>query len=207
MMHIISDFDGTITNACLVDCIISDVFSSETLHKMNVLIDNGGITVTDYMKIVCDKINMTPLSIPIIAPKYNVIVDVTFKKFYYWCLDKKYNFHILSSGTFPVVNYFVPYVERNNIITNDISHDNKFIFNELVNPKRNYITSIKKQSAEKIVYIGDGSSDFNVIGTVDILFAKRKSALETKCIKENIPHVGFDNFLEIMEYLQNNAIE
>ncbi len=56
-----------------------------------------------------------------------------------------------------------------------------------------------RKKYEKIIFIGDGSTDINVVGKVDYLFAK--DYLEKYCIENHIEYIGWEDFNDIDEWL------
>jgi 2-hydroxy-3-keto-5-methylthiopentenyl-1-phosphate phosphatase len=73
--------------------------------------------------------------------------------------------------------------------------------NNLSINKNQIIKSINK-SNYKTIFIGDGLSDFKVMGNVDYLFCKKDSLLHVKCIDENCKHIVYTNFNDVQEYLE-----
>jgi 2-hydroxy-3-keto-5-methylthiopentenyl-1-phosphate phosphatase len=64
--------------------------------------------------------------------------------------------------------------------------------------KGEWALSIKRQFPNsKILGIGDGSSDFSMIGYVDHLFATRK--LAAKCLEKNVDFEKFDDFSTLLK--------
>jgi 2-hydroxy-3-keto-5-methylthiopentenyl-1-phosphate phosphatase len=108
----------------------------------------------------------------------------------------------------------LPYVDKNNIYGNDINinENNEWkikLYDEQNNCSINKNHIIKKHYDinKKTIFIGDGLSDFKVIGNVDYLFCKRNSLLHNKCINENYDYIIFDNFTDVLttiKKLNNN---
>jgi 2-hydroxy-3-keto-5-methylthiopentenyl-1-phosphate phosphatase len=67
---------------------------------------------------------------------------------------------------------------------------------------KNDIIKLKNKPKCKSIFIGDGLSDFRVIGKVDYLLCKKDSLLHNKCIIENCEHVIYNNFNDILIYLK-----
>ena len=59
-----------------------------------------------------------------------------------------------------------------------------------------------KEKYKKVLYIGDGQSDFCAADKADILFAK--GSLLKYCKTNNISSIEFENFNDILKYLNRN---
>jgi len=57
----------------------------------------------------------------------------------------------------------------------------------------------KQQRKQRVLYIGDGNSDFCVSGKADLVLAK--SSLITYCKQNNIPHLNINNFEDAIKLL------
>lgn len=55
-----------------------------------------------------------------------------------------------------------------------------------------------KKIFQKVVFIGDGSSDYNAARSCDFVFAVRSSRLEKYCIQNKIPHEAFEDFTQLI---------
>ena len=68
---------------------------------------------------------------------------------------------------------------------------------------KNEIINTYNKYNYKTIFIGDGLSDFKVMGNVDYLFCKKNSLLHTKCIDDKCKHIVFTNFNDILEFIIN----
>jgi 2-hydroxy-3-keto-5-methylthiopentenyl-1-phosphate phosphatase len=65
--------------------------------------------------------------------------------------------------------------------------------------RKTEIIELHKKNNYTSIYLGDGLSDFKVIGKVDHLFCKKDSMLHKKCVLENHPHHVFSDFKDLLE--------
>lgn len=200
---IYSDFDGTISKSDILDKIITDVYSFETYKEMENKLLTGNLEYETYLFNMFNNIYYDLSNLP------NDLIDEYFLEFYNWICKNNIEFYIISSGFKNIINYLLPYVDPKIIYANDIIiNQNKWIvklYDEINNSsinKNNIIESINKFNY-KTVFIGDGLSDFKVIGNVDYLFCKKNSLLHLKCIEESCEHIVFVNFSDIINYLKN----
>lgn len=203
---IFSDFDGTITTFDVLDLIIEKIYSRDTYIQMESNLINGTLGYEQYLYDMFENVNYDYTQIN------KNIVDCTFSDFYSWVKENSINFYVISSGFKKIIQHLIPYVNKNNIYANDIKVNSLgtwdiVLFNELDKKTINKNSIINQlKSSNKTIFIGDGLSDFTVMGNVDILFAKKNSLLHKKCIKENCPHIMFENFSDIKKIILNNYI-
>lgn len=82
---------------------------------------------------------------------------------------------------------------------------------KVTRPKRYHENSIDfkhdlvqyyKQQGYYVYYIGDGSSDYGAVKEADLTFTVSDSKLAEFCKDNNLQHVEFSDFKEIIDYLQ-----
>ena len=202
---ILSDFDGTITSKDGIYYFIKTyaqegwqevedlwvnhkIGSKECLEKEFALIPNLSETlIDDFLK--------------------TVEIDKYFKEFYEFTQKNNIDLYVVSDG----IDYFINRIfELNNIknikiISNHGEFKNgKFEFsfpNNSSNCVKNLgtckcnVAKEMKEKYEKVIYIGDGVSDFCVADKADFLYAKL--SLAKYCEENNIKHSKFKDFSEI----------
>jgi 2,3-diketo-5-methylthio-1-phosphopentane phosphatase len=199
---IYSDFDNTITNFDILDKIITDIYSYETYKKMEQLLLLDELKYETYLFNMFEGIEYNFDNIT------NNAVDQYFRDFYNWVQKNNIQFFVISSGFKKIIRHLIPYVEDNIIFANDIAiqKDNKWnveLYDKQNDRSINKLDVIKhtNQQGYKTVFIGDGLSDFKVVGKVDVLFCKKNTLLHQKCIDENYQHIVFNDFNDILEKL------
>jgi 2-hydroxy-3-keto-5-methylthiopentenyl-1-phosphate phosphatase len=61
-----------------------------------------------------------------------------------------------------------------------------------------------KKNNDKVLYIGDGLSDYEAVRVADFSYVVEGTKLAEQCIEENIPHKKFSTFFEIINELKNS---
>jgi 2-hydroxy-3-keto-5-methylthiopentenyl-1-phosphate phosphatase len=209
---IISDFDGTITSDDIAGKILENSGETEFTKSLITLVDNGDITVVDYLKFICCIINNYDCDyvglLDTIIKKYNIKIDVHVYNLKALCDGKNIQFRILSGGFKKAITYLLR-INKEIVISHDFEIvNNKVIFacNDEILPKGKYVRVHFPKDKFFVVFIGDGISDFSVVEYCSIVFAKKKSVLESKCIRDNIDYFPFNNFNDVIEKLSELKI-
>lgn len=210
---VLSDFDGTVTTFDTNVELYNKYADRELLEKNREEYGKGKIDIKE----LTNK-NFTSLGITKEIYLEYMLTEIKlqkgFKKFYNNLEKHKIPFVIVSGGFTTGIE---PFLEKNNIdeITTHahrLIFDNKDVeiehyedkhFPHLINNDdyvdfkleilRNY-----KKIYDKVVFLGDGITDINVVDKSDYLFAK--DYLEEYCIKNKIEYIGWEDFDDISEW-------
>ncbi len=206
-MIVVCDFDGTITKKDTINDFL-DNFADKSWQDVEDDWIAGKISTCDAMELQFRTIkNIT-------QDKFDnffetVEIDDHFEKFYLFCKEKGIKLVIISDG----FEYFIRRV-LDTLDINDIEiYSNHFEFNkgdfiiEFPNKSTDCVRGagtckcafVKKfkKSYKKIIYIGDGASDFCPSSKVDLLFAKKR--LFEYCQNNKIPCIKYTDFEEVLK--------
>lgn len=137
----------------------------------------------------------------------NIHIDSSFVEFYKKTQEKDIDLFVVSDGVDYFINKILEKEGLNNL--NIISNHGEFVNGKFVlsfpndNPlcKNNSgtckcaVVNEKRKEYEKIVYLGDGTSDFCVADKADVLFAKEK--LYNFCSSKGIKSIKFERIKDI----------
>ena len=197
---IYSDFDGTITKYDTLDKIVTDVYSYSTYKQLENALLSNQITFENYLS----KFNGIKYDIHNLTDS----IDETFKSFYEWIQFNHIDFYIISSGFKTIIQNTLPYVDPLLIYSNDFTYNDdqtwKVKLYDTMSIQKTEIIELHQKPGYTSIYLGDGLSDFKVMGKVDHLFCKKDSLLHHKCILENFPHHVFRDFTDILDFLNTN---
>ena len=200
---IFSDFDGTITKNDILDGIITDIYSFDKYKEVENKLLSGNLNYEQYLFDMFDGIDYNLSRIP------TNLIDEYFYNFYDWVLENNIEFFIISSGFKKIIEFLLPCVKSNSIFANNIIIDvnNNWkvkLYDELnkCSINKNDVIKLNNKLHYKTIFIGDGLSDFKVMGNVDYLFCKKDSLLHTKCINENCEHIVYKNFFDVLEFIK-----
>ena len=211
---ILSDFDGTIT---VKDSLYNffEQFAPPKWLEIEQLWEDG---IIDSKECLVKEFQLIPKLTSEFLDNYldTVTIDEFFFEFYKYIKQSKIDFYIVSDG----VDYFIKKILENNNLKglHIISNHAEFIDENFELTFPNSQTNCKKNSGtckcavlnkfkndyDKIIYIGDGTSDFCVAPNTDILFAKKK--LENYCQKNNIDFVSYTNFGDVINFLKKRTL-
>ncbi len=211
-----SDFDGTITKEDTLNKFLQLYAYPEWIDIENKWLE-GKIGSKECIE---KQMQMfPPINDKIINDFVNSIeIDETFPDFLSYLKSENIDFYIVSDG----FDLFIEKIlKRYNLKdVNIFSNKLKIVNGKFITEFPNFNTNCKRQSGvckcnvvnknkivtKRVLYAGDGLSDFCVSKNVDVLFAKG-SLLEycenTKNKDLNINPIGFGSFSEIKNYIKS----
>ncbi len=203
---IVSDFDGTVTKKDSLYDFFETYAETSWLEVEKKWVDNK----IGSMECLEQEFELVKGLDEKLIDEYTstIELDSYFKDF---ISKNDFDFVIVSDG----IDYFINKIlEKNNIETiKIISNHAEFIDKKftLSFPNKNLkckngsgtckcaVVRDLRQNYDRIIYIGDGQSDFCVADKADILFAK--GSLLNYCRENNIKHREFKNFKDIISRL------
>lgn len=202
---ILSDFDGTITQKDGLYSFI-ETYAQGDWEKIEQNWAEGRI---DSKECLIEEFKLVPaLSEELISNFIETLeIDETFIDFYKNVLEKNIDFYIVSDG----IDYFIKRILRRyglggmKIISNHgefrgeffeitFPNDSTDCINNAGTCKCKVLSDLRKEY-EKIIYIGDGVSDYCVADKADILYAKKR--LLKYCSDKGIEHIPYNTFSDI----------
>ena len=204
-MQVFCDFDGTISIEDATDVVLG-CFAGSEWEEIERQWKQGLIGSGECML----------RQIALIQPKRHeldalldtVSIDPGFYAFLSYCRDRDIPLTVVSDG----VDYFIRHILARHgigglpIVANVLTH--RFAHGREVYSLSPSLTAAGCTSGsgvckcrvvagvERQIYIGDGRSDFCVVDSVDLVFAKDK--LVDYCDNRGIPYVQFENFSDLL---------
>lgn len=209
-IRIFTDFDGTVTHEDVGKALLRR-FSTEARID-EVLADwfRGAVdAVATYRRLYADMPGLTPEKLERFLA--DVEIDSSFPRFATWCTERGYPLVIVSDG---FDAYIEPLLARvgvraelrvNRMRLGNGAPELEFPYADprcpqLANCKSNHVALLSRDG-DLIVYVGDGSSDFEAASYADLVFAR--GALETWCQEHNITFRRFYSFTTVREVLSD----
>ena len=207
---ILCDFDGTITEKDTGVVALDNYSKGDWLYYES-LIEEGKITLEECIK----------AQFGLLRGKKKVILETVekevsfrkgFKEFKDFCIRNSIPLVILSAGLDFIIHHYMKKVDPEGKIPiySPKTHFNNgkvsITFPEkLSEDSKNFKTDIAmkyKRESDKIIYIGDGLSDYEAVRVVDFSYVVEGTKLAEQCINENISHKTFSTFYEIIKELK-----
>ncbi len=196
MLQVYCDFDGTITNRDTI-VFLTEQFGAGPEFRREVLdlIVQGKITVFEAIRRELGTVKVS-WEDAVTRLRERVSLDPGFGAFVQWCKDTGSPLTIVSSGMEPVVRLFLEPFDLP-IYAHSVtpSADGWSYIERPENDKRKLLAG---DTSRNVVYIGDGTSDVEVVPFVDHLFVKSGRFLESHCRANGIPHQSFTNFNDVL---------
>ena len=211
---VLCDFDGTITTEDTNIKLFDKIGNKDLIQQYREKYYNGEIDLRTLADIQFGSIKLS-------KEEYleyilnEIKLQKGFKNFYTNLKNHKIPFIIVSGGFENGIRPFLAKYELKDIPI----HANKLIFNDdLVKVQhydeehypdlihKDYYEDFKveivkecREKYNKIIFIGDGTTDINVADKVDYLFAK--DYLRDHCIKNNIDHISWEDFNDVNKWI------
>lgn len=203
------DFDGTVT---LEDAsfLILDTFARGDWHKLNNDYESGKMTVGHFNDAAVALIRGTKRAM-LAAIQGKINIRPGFKDFTDFCRRNNWRLVLVSNG----FDFYIEHILKE-IGLNDIEyhaarlrfHSGSRVTSQYIGPEGNpvddgfkeaFVDSFLNQSY-RIIYIGDGSSDFKPARKCRKIFAR--GTLLQKCEAAGITNTGFGDFFQIIKKLE-----
>lgn len=203
------DFDITISKNDSTDVLL-EIHNKQKKQEILELYRNGKLTIREYIKYGLESLDLTKEEY-INTLKNNVKIDDTFQYF----LDNKFNYRIVSAGS--NLNVLASLlgngieIKEDMIISNNLVFDNDKITvvntylddNSYYGVDKGAIVKEFQNNGYRVIYLGDGPSDYEAAKVADYVFARSETRLVNFCNNNNIEFLEFENFIEVVEKYKN----
>ncbi|KAL4810244.1 HAD-like domain-containing protein [Aspergillus unguis] len=213
-----SDFDGTIfmqdTGHVLFDNLGC---GEERRQKLDEQIKTGERSFREVSEEMWGSLRV-PFEDGFQIMKKELEIDPGFHDFHLFCLEKGIDFNVISAGLKPILKrVLASYLGEEEASTIDIVANDAAIKPDGSEPwkpiwrddtqmghdkalsvkERRKSVSVVEGEVPLIIFIGDGVSDLPAAREADVLFARKGLRLESYCIENKIPYIGFDSFSDV----------
>jgi 2-hydroxy-3-keto-5-methylthiopentenyl-1-phosphate phosphatase len=203
---VLLDFDGTITMIDSSELVLSR-FADERWRVYDDRMDRGEIGLEECMKLQFAMVHEHPESI-IAYLDQNVEAREGLSDFLHAVGEAGGDICIVSAG----LDFFIEHYMKTKLgefelkkITGKAAWNDgaiRFEFPSIKNPgaldfKQDAVLEARK-CHDRVLYIGDGSSDYNAARSADHIYAVRGSRLAEMCSRESLTHNTFTRFSELV---------
>ena len=199
MISVFCDFDGTITSYDSI-VFLTERFGGGPGYRSDAFsrIKSGEWSVYEAIEHELASVTIS-WEEAVRALKANIEVDSFFEDFVAWCRDRSLQIQIVSSGMRPVVELFLGHLGLQ-IYAHPVTISGRgWHYQPDANVMKVPVLEKARQNTERLIYVGDGTSDVCAIPYVDDLFAKRY--LADYCQSNGVPYIPFDSFEDVQERL------
>ena len=207
-IRIYTDFDGTMTQKDVGADLFRRFSGEEYFEDIRGRWKAGELEAPAAYQALCRRISsLTMEQLHAFLEPYEI--DPAFPRFKQWCEERGYPLLVLSDGVDLYIDILMeragiefPYLSNTMRLTGGAPLMDFPYFDsrcpDVAHCKSNQV-ALRSQEDDLIVYIGDGTSDFEAAGYADMVFARR--SLETYCQEQNITFRRFYNFTTVREIL------
>lgn len=205
------DFDNTITNKDTCDLMVK-TFAKGDWKSLNTKWQKGKLSTVECARETFKLFDTNKGELEKLLLE-EIKLDSYFSYFLKICKENDFKIYIVSDGyDFNIKTILSKYnidnipFFSNKLIIDNTSFDIKSIYGSKVctdcgTCKTNIIKKLRPKK-KSTVYIGDGYSDMCAAKKADIIFAK--DDLLKYCIKNNINAIPFNDFSDIISWINNN---
>jgi 2,3-diketo-5-methylthio-1-phosphopentane phosphatase len=202
---VLLDFDGTITMQDSSELVLR-MFADERWQIYDDQMDRGEIGLEECMRLQFALVHERPETIIAYLDR-NVVPRPGLSGFLRVIKERGADICVVSAG----LDFFIEHFLRTRfgdfkmrmMTGKAVWYDGaiRFAFPSKKNPgsldfKQDFVLESKKIH-DRVILIGDGSSDYNAARSSDLIFAVRGSRLAAKCSEESLPHRTFSSFTEL----------
>jgi 2,3-diketo-5-methylthio-1-phosphopentane phosphatase len=209
------DFDGTITSRDTLHVIVEAFGARGVWDELEPRLQAGEITIEDAMRRQFAAVTATPQE-ALAAVRSEASIRPGFDRFVSWADERGHRLVVLSAGFRLVIDTMLgdAGLEGLEIRSNDIAFsrggarliwaDRGKICEHCGRRCKRHDLGLRRAPGQHVVYVGDGISDRCVSGQADTVFAR--SSLADYLDSESRPYVHFEDFHEIVDYLETHHL-
>jgi 2-hydroxy-3-keto-5-methylthiopentenyl-1-phosphate phosphatase len=211
--RVICDFDGTISTKDTTDQLL-ERFADPAWHAIEAEWISGTIGSAECMRQQVELVRASKQELDLFLSQ--IEIDPSFIDFVWFCERQRIDISIASDG----IDYIIRSVlaryglDHLRVTANRLSFlgGNRYTLNPYVTSGvcksgtgvcKCCLAEVVRTTDKRILYVGDGRSDFCVSQHVDLVLAK--SNLLTFCQQHELPHAAFLSFRDVEAVLRNLA--
>ena len=206
---LLCDFDGTITNLDTA-LFLLEKFVEGDWRMFDVQYRTGKITLEECIQ---EQYSMFDVPKHLMLKELEKAVSFrsNFNKLIDYCRIQNIPFIIVSAGLDFVINHFLNQkglansIKVHSVKTTITENGIKLAFPKLFDKDstdfKDDLVRYYKKNGSHVIYIGDGTSDYQAIKNADYRFSIKNSRLAELCRKNKISHQEIDDFQEVIDAL------
>lgn len=200
---VLCDFDGTVTPFVIIDHLY-ETFAECGLEFAERW-ERGEISTMEEMESTFATVTASREELERELAKVDLVPGVS--EFISMCQERGYSFAIVSDG----LQWYIEYILRQHgitgvrIVASQIHFEPggfRFSYpwydpeNPLRATSKPTIIRQHQERGSKVAFVGDGTSDFEVVGVADLIYARHK--LAEYCQSKGVPAIEFTDFFDLL---------
>jgi 2,3-diketo-5-methylthio-1-phosphopentane phosphatase len=203
VLHVFVDYDGTMTDKDTFDALVMHFAGAEALQRLSEDLEAGAITLRDSLSASASLLRCTIEEADTFVAA-ETRVDPSFAQFADRCTRENVPLTILSAGLRPLIERALA---RHGLSSLDLLANGvhpsphgwtmEFLDDSAYGHDKAAAVHAAHSNGERVVFIGDGISDYAAALEADEIFAKRGRPLEDYLRERGIAFTPFASFAEI----------
>ena len=204
-LAVLCDFDGTIASID-TGLFLLQKFGHGDWEEYDAKLEKGEITLEQCLIAQYAMIKASKEEILLSLEREKIEIRPYFEEFIRYCKVNNFSFVIVTGGIDFCIDHVLKRYASYTIHSGKSVHSLEGI--QITFPPLNSKKSINfkddlvekyRKIGHKIVYIGDGHSDYEPSKKADLVFTVKGSSLGRMCKRNGIEHVEFSNFSEVQD--------
>jgi 2,3-diketo-5-methylthio-1-phosphopentane phosphatase len=202
-MHVLVDYDGTITDLDTFDALVNEFAGREVWERLDRELHAGAVTLREALAAQAGVLRCSFEEADAFIEK-NVAFDPSFAHFVRRCERERVPVAIVSSGLGPLIERalernalaHIP-LAANGAVAHSAGWHMKFRDESQYGHDKAAAVRELRDRGERVVFIGDGISDYSAALEASVVFAKRGRGLERYLQERGVHFTSFESFAEI----------
>ncbi len=209
---VVCDFDGTVLSIDTCEFIL-DRFAVEDWRIFDRQLEKGEITLEECLRKQFATVS-APKEVILSEIDKVAVIRPNFSRLVEYCRKHRLHLVLASAGMDFVIKHILDqegwlglvgiYAPKAEVTANGIQFDFPALFDQSsVNFKDDLVRHYRKQGM-KVIYVGDGLTDYGAAKIADFAFAIMRSKLAKLLEHSAIPHREINDFEEVVEVINDN---
>ena len=207
---LLCDFDGTVVNIDTGELILRR-FGEGDWRSFDSKLERGEISLEECLVKQYSMIRADKKQIFAMLHDEDITIRPNFSQLIDYCKRNDFEFAIVTGGIDFCIRQILKanrlslkiHAGKSRVKSRRISIDfPKLSSKHSMNFKEDLVNWHHKLG-QKVVYVGDGSSDYEPAKNADLVFTVRKSKLSTMCERKKITHFDFEDFDQVIRGIEH----
>ena len=210
MFAILCDFDGTIVNLDAAEFLLNK-FVNEDWKKFDEQLEREEITLEECMEKQYSLLK-APKAVMLKELEKGIFFRSNFDKLVEYCRTQNFPFVIVSAGLDFIIKHFLEqkgleevieiHAAKTQFTSDGITLTFPKLFDKTSANFKDDLVKYYKTQGYRVIYIGDGLSDYTAVRKADFSFIIKDSSLATLCKEEKLQCQEITDFQEAIDKIK-----